>query len=77
MASPPTGKVTFLFTDIQGSTRLWERDAQRMQSALARHDEILKGVIVAHDAGWADLADEVVHLEAGCRTDALLGSAHG
>jgi class 3 adenylate cyclase/tRNA A-37 threonylcarbamoyl transferase component Bud32 len=49
VASPPTGTVTFLFTDIQGSTRLWERDAQRMQSALARHDEILKDVIVAHD----------------------------
>ena len=49
MGSPPTGTVTFLFTDIQGSTRLWERDAQRMQSALARHDEILKDVIVAHD----------------------------
>jgi class 3 adenylate cyclase/tRNA A-37 threonylcarbamoyl transferase component Bud32 len=49
VASPPTGTVTFLLTDIQGSTRLWERDAQRMQSALARHDEILKNVIVAHD----------------------------
>ena len=49
MASLPTGTVTFLFTDIQGSTRLWERDAQRMQSALARHDEILMDVIVAHD----------------------------
>jgi class 3 adenylate cyclase/tRNA A-37 threonylcarbamoyl transferase component Bud32 len=49
VASPPTGTVTFLFTDIQGSTRLWERDAQRMKSTLARHDEILEGVIVAHD----------------------------
>jgi class 3 adenylate cyclase len=43
--SPPTGEVTFFFTDIQGSTRLWERDAKRMQLALARHDEILKGVV--------------------------------
>jgi len=49
VASPPTGTVTFLFTDIQSSTRLWERDAQRMQSALVRHDEILKGVVGAHD----------------------------
>ena len=47
MSSPPTGTVTF-FTDIQGSTRLWERDAKRMQSALARHDEILKGMVESH-----------------------------
>ena len=48
MSSPPTGEVTFLFTDIEGSTRLWERDAKRMQRALARHDEIIKGVITSH-----------------------------
>jgi class 3 adenylate cyclase len=45
MAGPPTGTVTFLFTDIQGSTRLWERDGRRMQAALVRHDEILKGMV--------------------------------
>jgi predicted ATPase/class 3 adenylate cyclase len=48
MAGPPTGTVTFLFTDIEGSTRLWERDARRMQRALARHDEILKSTVEAH-----------------------------
>jgi predicted ATPase/class 3 adenylate cyclase len=40
--SPPTGTLTFLFTDIEGSTRLWEHDAPAMQAALARHDELLK-----------------------------------
>ena len=45
MASPPTGTLTFLFTDIEGSTRLWEHDAQGMQAALARHDELLRGAI--------------------------------
>ena len=45
MASPPTGTVTFLFTDIEGSTKLWEHDAPAMQVALTRHDEILKGAI--------------------------------
>ena len=44
----PTGTITFLFTDIEGSTAMWERDARRMQRALARHDEILRGVIEAH-----------------------------
>jgi predicted ATPase/class 3 adenylate cyclase len=40
--SPPTGTLTFLFTDIEGSTRLWEHDAPAMQAALARHDKLLK-----------------------------------
>jgi predicted ATPase/class 3 adenylate cyclase len=42
MADLPTGTVTFLFTDIEGSVEMWERDAPAMQVALARHDEILK-----------------------------------
>ena len=45
MASPPTGTVTFLFTDIEGSTKMWERSPQAMQRALARHDEILRDAI--------------------------------
>ena len=49
MASPPTGTVTFLFTDIEGSTKLWEDDAPAMQAALVRHDEILKGALEERD----------------------------
>jgi predicted ATPase/class 3 adenylate cyclase/Tfp pilus assembly protein PilF len=45
VASPPSGTVTFLFTDIEGSTKLWEHNALAMQAALARHDEILRGAI--------------------------------
>jgi predicted ATPase/class 3 adenylate cyclase len=45
VANPPTGTLTFLFTDIEGSTKLWEHDAPAMQMALTRHDEILKGAI--------------------------------
>ncbi len=44
----PTGTVTFLFTDIQGSTKLWERNPSAMSGALARHDEILQGAIEDH-----------------------------
>ncbi len=47
MSVLPTGTVTFLFTDIEGSTRLWERDAAAMQSAITRHDEILNSAIEA------------------------------
>ncbi len=45
MSGQPTGTVTFLFTDIEGSTSLWERDPKRMQAALARHDGILQKAI--------------------------------
>src|SRR5215216_1032402 len=47
MSVPPTGTVTFLFTDIEGSTRLWESNSQAMQEALARHDELLRAAIEA------------------------------
>ena len=38
----PTGTVTFLFTDIEGSTKLWETQAEAMRVALARHDSLLR-----------------------------------
>jgi predicted ATPase/class 3 adenylate cyclase len=48
VVSPPTGTLTFLFTDIEGSTKLWERHPEAMQTALARHDEILRSAIEKH-----------------------------
>jgi class 3 adenylate cyclase len=45
MAVLPTGTVTFLFTDIEGSTRLWEQDASAMRFALSRHDGILRSAV--------------------------------
>jgi predicted ATPase/class 3 adenylate cyclase/Flp pilus assembly protein TadD len=48
VASPPTGTLTFVFTDIEGSTKLWEHDAPAMQVALARHDELLRRAIEEH-----------------------------
>jgi predicted ATPase/class 3 adenylate cyclase len=44
----PTGTVTFLFTDLEGSTALWERHPDAMRAALARHDELLAGAIEGH-----------------------------
>src|SRR6188472_4508189 len=46
---PPSGVVTFLFTDIGGSTRRWESDAEEMRSALVAHDKALPTAIEAHD----------------------------
>ncbi len=43
----PSGTVTFLFTDIEGSTQLWQAQPQAMRPALARHDELLRSAIEA------------------------------
>ena len=48
-ATAPSGVVTFLFTDVEGSTRRWEADADAMRVALATHDEVLRCSIEAHD----------------------------
>src|SRR5436309_11597147 len=45
----PTGTVTFLFTRIEGSRRLWEEQPEAMRTALARHDALLTAVIGAQD----------------------------
>ena len=44
----PSGVVTFLFTDIEGSTRRWEANADEMRAALATHDAVLRDAIEAH-----------------------------
>ena len=48
MSELPTGTVTFLFTDIEGSTARWERHPEEMRMALARHDNILESAIDSH-----------------------------
>jgi class 3 adenylate cyclase len=47
-AAAPSGVVTFLFTDVEGSTRRWEADADAMRAALANHDEVLRKAIETH-----------------------------
>ncbi|MBC8136738.1 MAG: tetratricopeptide repeat protein [Fibrella sp.] len=44
----PTGTVTFLFTDMEGSTKLWEQYPEAMKAALLRHDALMRGVIEAN-----------------------------
>jgi len=46
-AAAPSGVVTFLFTDVEGSTRRWEADAAGMRKALAAHDDVLREAIEA------------------------------
>jgi class 3 adenylate cyclase len=48
-AAAPSGVVTFLFTDVEGSTRRWEADAQAMRAALVVDDKALRTAIEAYD----------------------------
>src|SRR5262245_46250350 len=49
MSSLPTGTVTFLFTDIEGSTRLWDDHPAAAREALARHDRLVEEIVARHD----------------------------
>jgi class 3 adenylate cyclase/tetratricopeptide (TPR) repeat protein len=44
----PSGTVTFLFTDIEGSTRLFQQHPEAMKDAIARHHELVEGAIAGH-----------------------------
>jgi predicted ATPase/class 3 adenylate cyclase len=44
----PSGTVTFVFTDVEGSTQRWERDPQAMQTALRRHDALVRSALEAY-----------------------------
>ena len=48
VAASPSGTVTFLFTDVEDSTRLWQRSPEAMMMALERHDAILRSAIEQH-----------------------------
>src|ERR1700731_2810293 len=60
-AAAPSGVVTFLFTDVEGSTRRWEAEAQAMRSALAVHNKVFRTAIEGY-AGFlfSHAADGVV-----------------
>lgn len=51
VSARPTGTVTFLFSDVEGSTERWERAPQAMALALARHDRLVRAAVEAN-AGY-------------------------
>jgi predicted ATPase/class 3 adenylate cyclase len=61
MTTLPTGTVTFLFTDIEGSTQLWENHPEAMKFALARHDAILKEAIHSNHGQIIKTTGDGVH----------------
>jgi LuxR family maltose regulon positive regulatory protein len=61
MSELPTGTVTFLFTDIEGSTPLWERNPQAMRDALSRHNAILQTAIQQHEGHVFQVVGDAFH----------------
>lgn len=75
MVSPlPSGTVTFLFTDIEGSTELWERQPEAMKTALAQHDSILKEAIEENHGYLIKTTGDGVHAVFATVLDAVHAS---
>jgi class 3 adenylate cyclase len=71
LAELPSGTVTFLFTDLVDSTRLWEEHPEAMPAALARHDDIVRTAIAAHDGELVKTTGDGFHAVFAHATDAL------
>jgi predicted ATPase/class 3 adenylate cyclase len=67
----PSGTVTFLFTDIESSTRLWQEQSEQMALALARHDEIVRSSIERHDGVVVKLRGDGAHAAFATASDAI------
>ncbi len=74
MAVLPSGTVTFLFTDIEGSTRLWEERPEAMKAALARHDALLREAVEAHGGSVVKMTGDGVHAVFGSAREAVEGA---
>ncbi|MCJ7437005.1 MAG: adenylate/guanylate cyclase domain-containing protein, partial [Acidimicrobiia bacterium] len=71
MGELPSGTVTFLFTDLEGSTRLWEAHPEAMRAALARHDEILRDAVEEHGGYVVKTTGDGLHAAFALARDAV------
>jgi predicted ATPase/class 3 adenylate cyclase len=69
--SEPAQAVTYLFSDIEGSTRLWELEPERMRPALARHDAISRAAVLGHGGTIVKMTGDGVHAAFDSPLDAL------
>jgi hypothetical protein len=70
-AALPTGTITFLFTDIEGSTLLWEQHPQAMPVTLARHDTLVRQAVESHSGVVFKTVGDGVHAVFVRAADAL------
>src|SRR3954453_3938212 len=71
MAELPSGTVTFLLTDVEGSTALWEEAPEAMRAALARHDALLRAAIGEHGGQVVKTTGDGFHAAFARATDAV------
>ena len=72
MCALPTGTITFLFTDIEDSTKLWEQFPEAMKAALAKHDSILKGAIDSNHGQIFKTTGDGVHAVFSTAIDGII-----
>jgi len=77
MAGSPTGTVTFLFTDLEGSTGLWEEHPEEMRRALASHDEILRSAVESHQGHVVKTTGDGLHAVFSVASDAVAAAVDG
>lgn len=78
VSSPlPEGTVTFLFTDIEGSSRLWEQFPQPMRGAIAQHDAILRAAVVESGGQVVKMRGDGLHAVFASAADAIRAAAAG
>ncbi len=70
----PSGTLTFYFTDTEGSTQLWEQHPQAMPGALARHDALVRQVMVSRSGLIFKTVGDGVHAVFVRASDALLAA---
>ncbi len=73
----PSGTVTFLFTDIEGSTQRWESHRAEMERAVSRHDELLRAVITKHGGSVFETVGDAVCAAFARPQDALAAAVDG
>ena len=71
MAQVPSGTVTFLFTDLESSSRLWETHPEAMKAALARHDAILRDAVESQGGHVVKTTGDGVHAVFATAEDAI------
>src|SRR5579884_823907 len=77
MPDLPTGTVTFLFTDIEGSTHRWEEHRGAMARAVARHDQLLRRAIESNRGSIFKTAGDAVYAVFASAPDAVAAAVEG
>jgi YVTN family beta-propeller protein len=77
MAELPSGAVTFLFTDVEGSTRLVKQLRERWGAVLAEHQRLLRAAFSNHDGHEVDTQGDSFFIAFGSARDAVLAAVEG